>query len=63
MKEHCCVTIKQYLKRRVRDFPGGPVVETLPSSAGGMGCFHGRGAKITCALEPKKSSHKAETVL
>ena len=39
------------------------MVETLPSSAGGMGCFPGRGAKITRALEPKKSSHKAETVL
>ena len=28
------------------DFPGGPVVKTLPSDAGGAGWIPGRGAKI-----------------
>ena len=62
MKEHCCQN-KTIFKRRVRGFPGGPVVETWPSSAGGMGLFPGRGARITRALGPKKSSHKAEATL
>ena len=35
------------------DFPGGPVVDTLPSSAGGAGSILGLGAKIPCALWPK----------
>ena len=29
-----------------RDFPGGPVVKTSPSKAGGAGSIPGRGAKI-----------------
>ena len=29
-----------------RDFPGGPVVKTLPSNAGGVGSVPGQGAKI-----------------
>ena len=33
-----------------RDFPGGPVVKTSPSSAGGAGSIPGRGAKIAHAL-------------
>ena len=28
------------------DFPGGPVVGTLPSSAGGVGSIPGQGARI-----------------
>ena len=38
---------------RTWDFPGGPVVRTLPSSAGGAGSIPGRGAKIPHALRPK----------
>ena len=29
-----------------RDFPGGPVVKNLPSSAGDVGSIPGRGTKI-----------------
>ena len=29
-----------------RTVPGGPVVKTLPSNAGGVGLIHGQGAKI-----------------
>ena len=35
------------------DFPGGPVVETLPSSAGGWGSVLGWGAGSPHALKPK----------
>ena len=41
-----------------RDFPGGPVVKTLLSSAGGTGSFPGRGAKIPRASQPKNQKHK-----
>ena len=44
-----------------RDFPGGPVVKTLPSNAGGMGSIPGRGAKIPHASPAKK--HKTEAIL
>ena len=36
-----------------RNFPGSPVVKTLPSDAGGVGSISGRGAKIPHALWPK----------
>ena len=38
-------------------FPGGPVVKTLPSNAGGTGSIPLGGTKIPQSLEPK---HKTE---
>ena len=38
------------------DFPGGPVVETSPSNAGGMGLMPGQGAKIPHASWPKNQN-------
>ena len=35
------------------DFPGGPVVETLPSSAGVVGSIPDLGAKIPHSLQTK----------
>ena len=35
------------------DLPGGPVLKTSPSSAGGTGSIPGWGAKIPHALRPK----------
>ena len=35
-----------------RDFPGGQVVKTSPSNAGGVGLIPGQGAKILHALWP-----------
>ena len=32
-----------------RDFPGGPVVENLPSNAGDVGSIPGQGTKIPYA--------------
>ena len=50
-----------------RDFPGGPVVRTLPSNAGVAGLIPGWGTKIPHALWPKrkrkKPKHKTEKVL
>ena len=40
------------------DFPGGPVVNILPSNAGGVGSIPGRGAKIPHASQPKKQNIK-----
>ena len=37
----------------MRDFPGGPVVETSPSNAEGAGSILGQGAGIPHALQPK----------
>ena len=42
-----------FSKLSPRDFPGGPVVKTLPSNAGGTGSTPGRGAKIPHALRQK----------
>ena len=39
-----------------RDFPGGPVVKTSPSNAGGAG--PGQGAKIPHAPQPKNQNIK-----
>ena len=40
-----------YTKTAVcKDFPGDPVVETLPSSAGAAGSIPGQGTKIPHAL-------------
>ena len=41
-----------------RNFPGGPVVKTLPSNAGGMVSIPGPGAKIPHAWWPKKTNIK-----
>ena len=40
------------------DFPGGPVVKTLSSDAGGTGPIPGWGAKIPHASWPKKQNRK-----
>ena len=40
------------------DSPGGPVVGTSPSSAGGAGWIPGRGAGIPHASQPKNQSMK-----
>ena len=40
-------------------FPGGPVVKTSPSNAGGVGSIPDQRAKIPHATRPK---HKAERI-
>ena len=46
-----------------RDFPGGPVVKTLPSSTGVVGLIPGQGAKMPHASWPKRPKHKTEAIL
>ena len=42
----------------IRDFPGGPVVKTSPSKAGGGGLIPDWGAKIPHASQPKYQNVK-----
>ena len=44
-----CLLYAKGLKRRLRDFPGGPVVETLPSNTEGASSIPGQGDIIPCA--------------
>ena len=44
----------------LREFPGGPVVKTSPSNAGGVGSIPGWEAKIPHASQPKKQIIKQE---
>ena len=41
-----------------QDFPGGPIVKTSPSSAGGLSLISGWGAEIPHALWPKTQNIK-----
>ena len=46
--------------KQKRDFPGGPVVETLHSTVGGRGSIPGRGTKIPhAARRGQKKKKKA----
>ena len=45
-----------FIFRKTRDFPGGPVVKTLPSSAGDVGSTHGQEGKILRALWPRNQN-------
>ena len=44
--------------RKKEDFPGDPVVNTLPSNAGGAGLIPDQGAAILHALQPKHQNIK-----
>ena len=49
---------RKHLKSRKRDFPGGPVVKTSPSNAGGVSLIPGWGAKMPHASQPKNQNIK-----
>ena len=49
-----CVRIRS----TYRDFPGGPVVKSSPSNAGGAGSILSQGASIPHALWPKNKTNK-----
>ena len=51
------------LLKKLRDFPGGPWVKTLPSNAKDSGWIPGWGTKIPPASGPKKTKHKTEAIL
>ena len=46
----------------MKGLPGGPVVKTLPSNAGGVGSILGQEAKIPHAAWPKKPKLVTETI-
>ena len=46
-----------------RTSPGGPVVKTSPSNAGGVGSIPGWGAKIPYASLAKKTKLETEAIL
>ena len=50
-------------KTMVRNFPGGSVVKTSPSNAGGVGLIPGQRAKIPQTLQPKNQKYKTEAML
>ena len=50
--------IKSEIKNILSDFPGGPVVKTLPSKVKGESSIPGWGAKILHALWPKNQNMK-----
>ena len=50
-------------RRKPQDFPGGPVVKTSLSNAGGVGSIPGQEAKIPHTLGPKKTKQKTEAVV
>ena len=45
------------------NLPGGPVVKTLPSNAGGAGSIPGGGARIPHASWPKNQNIETEAIL
>ena len=47
-------------KSKSRGIPGGPVVKTSPSDAGGMGSIPVQRAKIPCILQPKTKTENKQ---
>ena len=50
------------LKGASREFPGGPVIEILPSNAGSSGSVPGRGTEILQAVAWPKNKQKKVTL-
>ena len=50
-------------KIKMEDFPGGPVIYTLPSNVGGAGSIPGWRAKIPHAFRPRKQNLKQKQYL
>ena len=48
-----CLLLVRFKNRITRDFPGGPVVKTSSSNAGGAGSIPGQGVEIPHAWRPK----------
>ena len=52
-----------YKKWSIWDFPGSPVVKTLPSNEGGVDLIPGWRASIPHAFSDKKTKHKTKVIL
>ena len=51
-------SLSHCLKRNCQDLPGGPMVKTLPSSAGDVGSIPSQGVKNPCASRSKNQNVK-----
>ena len=49
--------------KKIRDFPGGPVVKSPPANAEDSGSIPGRGAKIPHAWQPKDQNIKRSNIV
>ena len=58
MADVCMIIWIEFLKLKVRDFPCGPVVKTLPSNAGDVSSDPGQEAKIPHELWPQDQNKK-----
>ena len=59
---HCVTAFKEFvLNQQNGDFPGGPVVKTLPSNAGGAVSIPGQGAVIPHASWPMSNRNSIVT--
>ena len=66
-----CLSLHEALRtsscteEELRDFPGGPVVRTLPSTAGHTGLIPGQRAKIpiSWAVWPKKKKEELKVII
>ena len=56
--KHSVCSVNIYRMKNMWDFPDGPVVKTLSSSAGGTGFIPGPGAKFPHASQPKTKNKK-----
>ena len=63
VSQRCVSFIGPVEDGQLRNVPGGPVVETLPSSEGGSDLTPGQGAKILQVVRPKQPEHKTEAIL
>ena len=56
--------VRVLLKLLIQDFPGSPVVKTLPSNAGDVGSIPGQGTKVLhamgCSKKKKKSAYSIQ---
>ena len=55
--------VKNGIKGPCKDCPGGPVIKTSPSNAGGARSIPGQGAMIPLASQSKTPTHKTEAIL
>ena len=72
-QRHCIISVlrKSHCQLRAlypppgmkeKDSPGGPVVQTLPSNAKGMGSIPGQGVDIPRSRGSKKPEHKTKLI-
>ena len=54
--------LKSFNQEPPRDVPGGQVVKTSPSNAGGVGSIPSQGAEIPHSFQPKRKETKLQNI-